>query len=140
MRSPLGVPVPRRLVLGLLAGLLAGCAAAPRVPDPSELPFHATQPPFFTGHWRRDRPPGRVMADGVLELGQADRLMDATVGLEGLDREGRVVSRATTVLGPRAFTGDVRWPFTVSLRSTGAEDRFVVRVTDFTWRVQRGMR
>jgi hypothetical protein len=140
VRSPLDSTSPRRRMVGLLmAGVLAGCAAA-ALPAPADFPFHATQPPFLTLHWRLDRPDGRVTATGVLELGQADRLVDVTVALEGLDREGRVVSRGKSVIGPRAFTGDVRWPFTVSLRPTGTEDRFVVRVSDLTWKAERGMR
>jgi hypothetical protein len=141
VRSPLDSTSPVRRMVGLLlAGVLAGCAAAGPAPAPADFPFHATQPPFFTLHWRLDRTDGRVTATGVLELGQADRLMDVTIALEGLDREGRVVRLGRTVVQPRAFTGDVRWPFTVSLRATGTEDRFVVRVSDLTWKVGRGMR
>jgi hypothetical protein len=130
------------MVAVLLAGLIGGCggAALAPLPAPADLPYHATQPPFLTLHWRLDRTGDKVAAVGVLELGQADRLVDVGLTIEGLDKDGRIVSRGLTRLQPRAFVGDVRWPLAVSLRPTGTEDRFVVRVTDVIWKLERGMR
>jgi hypothetical protein len=62
------------------------------------------------------------------------------VELQGLDRDGRVVSRARTLTAPRSFAGTDPWPFTVSLRPTGQEERFVATLAEVAWRPQMGGR
>jgi hypothetical protein len=126
--------------LGLLAlPLLVGCAAMPEV-RPVDFPNHTDAPPLVTLHWRLDQDPTTATATGVAEIASPDRLDGAVIELQGLDQAGRVVSSGSTRVGPRAFTGDVRWPFTVRLVPHGDETRFTVRVAELTWRVIRGMR
>ena len=128
----------RPLVLGALAALLTACAAAPPAPSPGELPFRASDQPPFAVSWRLTEAPASVSAAGILQIdGYVDRLADATVELAGLDAEGRVVSRATDRLAPRAFAGDAAWPFRLRLVPTGRETRFAVRVAEFNWKVER---
>jgi hypothetical protein len=125
---------------GLVSAVaLAGCAIAPAAP-PAEFPFQASAPPLVTLHWRVDRDPARVVATGIAEIASPDRLDGAVIELQGLDREGRVVSSGVTRVEPRAFAGDVRWPFTARLTPRGDEDRFTVRVAEVSWRVIRGGR
>ncbi|MGH7319195.1 MAG: hypothetical protein ACRELA_06165 [Candidatus Rokuibacteriota bacterium] len=127
----------RRLFLGTLATLLAACAAGPPTPAPDEFPLRASGPPPFAVSWRMTEAPGSVSAAGVLDIdGYVDRLADATVELVGLDAEGRIVSRATDRLTPRAFAGDAIWPFRLRLTPTGREARFAVRVAEFSWRIE----
>ncbi len=127
----------RRLFLAALATLLAACAAAPPTPAPGEFPLRASDQPPFAVSWRMTEAPPSVSAVGVLDIdGYVDRLADATVELVGLDAGGRVVSRATDRLTPRAFAGDVIWPFRLRLTATGREARFAVRVAEFNWRLE----
>ena len=121
------------LVLPLVA--LLGCAAARPSPRAADYPFHATQPPLFILHWRLDREDGTVTAIGLAELSMPDRLDAAVLELQGLDREGRVVSYGAARIQPRAFAGDAAWPFSVRLRARGEEARFTLRVSQVTWRV-----
>jgi hypothetical protein len=126
------------LILVPLIASLVGCAAPGPAPRPADFPLHAADQPPFSLHWRLDRAPGMATAVGVLDIdGYVDRLADATVELQGLDAAGRVVSRARTRIEPRAFAGDAVWPFTLGLRPAGGEERFVVRVAEFNWRVMR---
>jgi hypothetical protein len=127
----------RPLVLGALAALLAACAAALPTRSPAEFPLRASDQPPFAVAWRITEAPGSVSAAGILQIdGYVDRLADATVELVGLDADGRVVSRATDRLTPRAFAGDVAWPFRLRLIPTGREARFAVRVGEFNWKVE----
>jgi len=127
----------RPLVLGALAALLAACAVAPPAPSPGELPLRVSDQPPFAVSWRLTEAPASVSAAGILQIdGYVDRLADATVELAGLDAEGRVVSRATDRLAPRAFAGDAAWPFRLRLVPTGREARFAVRVAEFNWKVE----
>jgi len=126
------------LPLGL-AGVLVGCAAGAPIPQPSELPMHAVESPF-TLHWRTDRGPDRVTGVGVVEARTADRVDYVIVEFQGLDRDGRVVSRARALTAPRSFTGTDPWPFTISLRPTGREERFVATLAEVHWRLQIGGR
>jgi hypothetical protein len=128
----------RLLPLGL-AAMLAGCAAGTPIPQPSELPMHAVESPF-TLHWRTDRGPDRVTGVGVVETRAPARVAYVIVELQGLDRDGRVVSRARTLTAPRSFAGTDPWPFTVSLRPTGQEERFVATLAEVAWRPQMGGR
>jgi hypothetical protein len=127
----------RPLVLGALAALLTACAAAPPAPSPGELPLRSSDQPPFAVAWQLTEAPASVTAAGILQIdGYVDRLADATVELAGLDAQGRVVSRATDRLAPRAFAGDAAWPFRMRLVPTGRETRFAVRVAEFNWKVE----
>jgi hypothetical protein len=127
----------RRLVLGILAPLLAACAAASAAPVPADLPLRASDQRPFVVSWSLAEAPGSVSAAGILDIdGYVDRLEDATVELVGLDGGGRVVSRDSTRLIPRAFAGDRLWPFRLRLTPAGGEVRFAVRVAEFNWRVE----
>ena len=129
------MPTVPRLVLAALAATLLGCAAAGPTPRPADFPFHGTGPAPFTLHWCLDRDAERVTAVGLLDVdGLVDRLVDATVEMQGLDAAGRVVSRAAVLTESRAFTGDALWRFTVRLRPTGQEERFTLRVSDYRWK------
>lgn len=126
------------LPLGL-AGVLVGCAASAPIPQPSELPMHAVESPF-TLHWRTDRGPDTVTGVGVVEARTANRVDYVIVEFQGLDRDGRVVSRARALTAPRSFTGTDPWPFTISLKPTGREERFVATLAEVRWRLQIGGR
>ncbi len=127
-----------RLVLAAMLAPLLGCAAqAPA--HPAAFPDHSEQPPFAL-HWRVDRDAGRVTAVGIIEIGgRIDRLVDVTLEFQGLDRAGRGVSRGLTRTPTPGwgFARGVTWPFTVWLRPTGQEERFTVRVADYTERASR---
>jgi hypothetical protein len=125
-------------VLAALALALAGCGSPRPVPQPSELPFHTSDPLGFTLHWRLDRTADATVAEGVLEAARLDRYSQVTVELAGLDAGGSVVSRGRTTAIPRDFTGTTPWPFTARLRPTGGETRFTVRVADVLPKVTPG--
>jgi hypothetical protein len=61
---------------------------------------------------------------------------NVTVELQGLDAQGRVVRWNRAFVSPSSFSGAEPWPFRVSLRPTGAEERFTVRVAAVGWRRQ----
>jgi len=127
----------RHLVLGILAPLLAACAAGSPAPAPADFPLRASDQPPFVVSWGLTEAPGSVGAAGVIDIdGYVDRLQDTTVELVGLDAGGRVVSRAITLLTPRAFAGDRLWPFRLRLTPTGSEARFATRVAEFNWKVE----
>jgi len=48
--------------LALLLAPLLGCAAPGPVARPADFPFHESQPPLMTLHWRVDRADGTVVA------------------------------------------------------------------------------
>lgn len=128
-------------VSGTLVALtlaLAVCGTLRPVPQPGELPLHASDPAGFTLHWRLDQTAGAVVADGVLEATRLDRYSLVTMELAGLDASGSVVSRGRTTATPRDFTGTTPWPFTIRLRPAGGEARFVVRVVDVLPKVTPG--
>jgi hypothetical protein len=127
---------PLPLVLPLLLAVLAGCAASTPALRPADLPEHAVESPIVL-HWRIDRGPDRATAVGLVEIPlNPDRVEMVTVELHGIDGQGRVVSRARELILPRSFTGAEPWPFRVSLRPTGTEQRFAVRVAEVFWRRQ----
>ncbi len=128
---------PVRPLAALALGVaLAGCAAA-RAAGPPDFPFRATDQRPFVLAWRLEEAPREIRAVGLLDVdGYVDRLQDATVELVGLDAGGRLVSRAADRVSPRAFAGDRAWPFRMSLRPTGRETRFVVRLAAFDWKVE----
>ena len=123
-----------RLVLGSLLVSLLGCAAQGPPIRPQDLPFHGQDQQFFNLHWRVDREDGVATAVGVVEAAGADRFSDALLELQGLDKDGRIVSRGFGRARPMAFQADVPWPFTVRLRVKGQEERFALRVSDFTFK------
>jgi len=108
------------------------CVTPARIARPADFPAHASDR-FFDFHWRLVRGAGRVVAIGLVEATRVDGIAGVTLELRGLDREGRVVSRA---LG-RTYGGWLsRWndrPFAVSLHPSGREERFDVRVWSYTW-------
>jgi hypothetical protein len=131
----------RRCRLGLLGALalLAGCAAPGPVLRPSDLPMHAVESPF-TLHWRADRDAGRVTGVGLVETSSPDRVEYVVVEFQGLDKDGRVVSRARALTSPRSFTGTDPWPWTIRLTPTGQEERYVATLAEIGWRRQIGGR
>jgi hypothetical protein len=127
----------RRLVLSILAPLVAACATTSPMPAPGDFLLRASHQPPFVVSWRLTDAPGSVSVDGILDIdGYVDRLEDATVELVGLDAGGRAVSHAATRLIPRAFSGDRLWPFRLRLTPAGGETRFAARVAEFNWKVE----
>jgi hypothetical protein len=123
---------PPRLFLALLL-LLGGCASFGPLDRPQDFPLHANDHPFFDLHWRLDRSPGEVRADGLVEATRQGNFAVVYLELKGLDKDGREVSSG---LG-RTWSGHLyRWetiPFTVRLRPTGQEDRFELSVWAYDW-------
>jgi hypothetical protein len=113
---------PVWIALGLLM-LALGTAAGPAssaIVIPSELPNRTDQGEFHF-RWALVREPARVRAVGLADT--PNRVVAwARVGLFGVDRNGRVVSRGDSEI-PGSF-GQTTLPFEVSLRPTGREDRF----------------
>lgn len=122
----------------VLAVLLAGCAAGARLPRPGDFPEHATVPPGFGLHWRVDRQPGLAVVDGVVEVWAPQQVQDVTVEVQGLDRDGRVVSRARALATPHSFQGTDPWPFTTRLRLQGTEQRLAVGAPEYRLKIFRG--
>jgi len=115
--------------------LLWGCAESVRLAHPQDFPFHATDHPFFNLHWRLEREEGKVLAVGLVEAARQGGIAEVTLELRGLDKNGRVVSRALgATYGGRFLRGDFH-PFVVRLRPRGEEERFELRVWSFTWEV-----
>ena len=135
MRST-SLPSGRALLAGLLVAL-AGCAAQGPPARPADFPFHAAEQPLFALHWRLDQWEESVTAVGVVEA-SPERVASVVLELQGLDRGNRIVSRGAGHAFPMTFSGDEAWPFTVRLRPTGQEDRFVVRISSFIGKVTRG--
>jgi hypothetical protein len=130
------MPRCRPLSLLVVLAVLAGCAASQPALRPADLPEHLAESPIVL-HWRIDREPDRVTAVGLVEIPQTpERVENVTVELQGLDAQGRVVSWNRAFVSPRTFSGAEPWPFRVSLRPTGAEERFTVRVAAVGWRRQ----
>ena len=132
--APRAASMPAVVLIGALALVLLGCAAAAPPTRPAEYPSHAAEA-FATVHWRIDRQDGTVTATGVLEVTQPDKIVAMLVELRGLDAAGQVVSRGYDTARPRSFTGEEPWPFTVRVQARGPEDRFAVRVADVTFKV-----
>jgi hypothetical protein len=115
------VPGFREACLAVL--ILAGCAAPAAVGRPAVLPLR-TLDQGFDIRWALVRDEGRVHAIGEV---QSSTPLSAPVVLLllGLDRERRVVSRASGTADP-GFTA-APMPFSIVLVPTGAEERFVVQ-------------
>ncbi len=120
----------------VLLAVLTGCAVSQPPLRPADLPEHAVESPIVL-HWRIDGGPDRVTAVGLVEIPQnPERVEWVMVELQAIDGQGRVVSWARDLVLPRSFTGAEPWPFRVSLRPTGTEQRFAVRVAEVAWRRQ----
>ena len=117
----------------LLLFLLGGCASFQPLDQPKDFPLHQTDHPFFDLHWRLDREPGQVTASGLVEGTRQGDMAVVYLQLQGMDKEGRVVSHG---LG-RTLVGRLyRWdtlPFFVSLRPTGQEELFELSVWSYDW-------
>lgn len=122
-----------RLVPVLLLFLLGGCASFAPLDQPKDFPLHATYHPFFDLHWRLDREPDKVTAVGLVEATRQGNFSVVYLQLQGMDKDGRVVSHG---LG-RTWKGNLyRWetqPFYVALRPTGQEARFDLAVWAYDW-------
>ena len=124
---------PSRLFLVAVLLLLGGCASF-RPPDrPKDFPLHQTDHPFFDLHWRLDHQDGRVTAQGLVEATRQGNFSTVYLLLQGMDKDGRVVSHG---LG-RTWSGHLyrfeTIPFTVHLRPTGQEERFELSVWSYDW-------
>ena len=100
---------------------------------PQDFPFHANDHPFFDLHWRLDREDGRVTAQGLVEATRQGNFAVVYLQLQGMDKDGRVVSAGRG----RTWSGHLyrfeTIPFTVSLRPTGQEERFELAVWAYDW-------
>lgn len=127
-----------RLVPVLLLFLLGGCASFAPPDQPKDFPLHATYHPFFDLHWRFDRNATEVTARGLVEATRQGNFAVVYLQLQGMDKEGRVVSSG---LG-RTWSGHLyRWetiPFTVRLKPTGQEERFDLAVWSYDWATDGG--
>src|SRR3989442_14375612 len=113
----------RWLLVSTLVGL-AACAGPSRIVRPADLPFHATDHPFFDVHWRLERNAERVLAVGLVEAARQAGIAGVTLELRGADSSGRGVSRSlgTTYGAPLPFLGKTR-PFTVRHPPAGPGQR-----------------
>jgi hypothetical protein len=125
----------RTALVGLVVALW-GCAVAP-VARPADFPLHGSHDGFAAFHWRVDRQPGAVVADGVVEVFQPERIAQVVFELQGLDSSGRIVSRVRDYASPRSFTGVEPWPFEIRLRPSGREERFALRIAELIWKPMR---
>jgi hypothetical protein len=109
----------------LLVLLAAGaCGGLPRIAVPPDLP-NTTRAQFLALRWALVRETGRVQAVGLAESTSGGQ-WDAAVALEGVDAEGRVVSRGSGAIRPGFGGGST--PFQVDLVPTGRETDFRLRV------------
>jgi len=85
------------------------------------------------GGSRADLRQGVVKAEGLVEAIRQGGFSTVYLEILGLDKQGHVVSRGFG----RTFGGKLhRWesqPFVVSLRPTGKEDRFELKVWSYDW-------
>jgi hypothetical protein len=125
------------LACGVSLVFLAGCAATGPTARPTDFPFHTTDPPFITLHWRVEQAATAVTATGIAELSDPERLEAAVVQLQGLDRDGRIVSSGLARVHPQGFADETSGPFTVLLVPRGGEERFTLHVARLSWREGR---
>ena len=109
------------LTLALAGG---GCAGAPRIDVPSTLP-NVTREDFLTLRWALRHEGGKARAVGVAEPSSGIP-WDAILDLYGLDGQGRIVSRGSSVVRPGFAPGPT--PFEVTLVETSRETEFQVHV------------
>jgi hypothetical protein len=110
----------------LLAAVLlaSGCAVPARIEVPPELP-NTTQEQFLTLRWALVREQQRVRAVGTAQSSMGIE-WDATLELLGLDVQGRVVSRNSSVV--RSGFGVGPAVFEVALVPRGGETAFRLHV------------
>jgi hypothetical protein len=121
MQARWAVLGPLLLVILLVAG---GCTTLPRIAVPPDLP-ETTREQFLTLRWALVRESGSVRAVGVAEPTSGGH-WDATVALEGLDGQGRVVSRGSASIRPGFGSGPTA--FQAELVPTGGETTFRLTV------------
>jgi hypothetical protein len=102
---------------------VGGCAGSPPIVVPPDLP-NTTREQFLTLRWALVRETGRVQAIG--QAAGPGGQWDAVLALEGVDGQGRVVSRGTRAIRPGFGSGPT--PFQVELTPTGGESDFRLRV------------
>jgi hypothetical protein len=127
-------PVSERLrrrmrLLPVLAILwaLAGCGETARVEIPAELPLQMHDQ-LFAIEWALQREPSVVRGVGRVTP-SIDSEARLTLGLLGLDADGRIVSRGTAHLHADFASRSI--PFTVTLTPTGRESTFELRVLNY---------
>lgn len=118
---------PRLFPLLVILAAVAGCAAAPRIDVPAELPLQ-TNDQIFTIRWALQRETSVVRAVGRTTFSM-DAQVRLTLALFGLDARGGIVSRGMTYLQPEFGSRSI--PFTVELTPTGREVSFELRVLNY---------
>jgi hypothetical protein len=113
--------------VALLLASLAGCAPGARIDLPPDLPLR-TNDQFFAFQWALQREPTVVRAVGRVRP-SFDTEARLTLGLFGVDADGRILSRGTTYV--RSDFAAEATPFAVELTPTGGEARFELRVLDY---------
>ena len=129
---------PSRLFLVAVLLLLGGCASFRPLPRPQDFPFRSTDDPFFNLYWRLDRREGAVTATGLVEAARQGDFSAVYLELRGLDKEGQVVSHGLGRTWPGELDRFQTIPFSVTLRPTGREDRFVLSVWSYDWAEDQG--
>jgi hypothetical protein len=111
-------PAPLRLLAAVL--LASACAVPARIEVPPELP-NTTHEQFLTLRWALVRDPGRARAVGTAQSSMGIE-WDADLELLGLDPQGRVLSRGSSVV--RSGFGVGSTAFEVALVPRGGETAF----------------
>jgi hypothetical protein len=127
---PDGRRVSRLVPFLALLTVLASCAplnAPLNIDVPSELPLRANDQ-IFAIQWALQKEPSSVRAVGILTP-SSDTEARVTVGLFGVDANGKIVSRGTGYFQSRIAARTI--PFEVFLTPTGREADFVLRVLDY---------
>ncbi len=123
------------LISGMIAGVVCGCATGPpegaRIEVPEEYAFHRVESDNMSVHWNILQGDAEVVAEGYVEHVGDPGIMIRFVNLtlQGLDVDGRVISKATDVPHRDIFSnvGD-QGLFRIAMPVTGRESSFVVRV------------
>ena len=113
-------------ILAILAVAL-GCAAPARIEVPAELPL-VTNEQLFQFRWALQREASRTRAVGLVRP-SFDTEFTMTLGLYGVDADGRIVSRGSTYV--RSAFGPGAVPFGVDLTPTGQETGYELRLIDY---------
>ena len=117
-------PVLRLLAVLAMLAAVAGCAAAPRIDVPAELPLQ-TNDQLFTIRWALQREASVARAVGRVRP-SFDAEARLTLALFGVDAGGHIVSRGITYL--RSDFNRQPILFAVELTPTGREASFELRV------------
>jgi hypothetical protein len=115
------------LAFGVLV-TLAGCAPGPLSVVPAELPL-TTHQDIFVIRYAIEKQAAVTRAAGLIETATTTP-QEVTLGLFGLDANGRIVSRGTTWVRPNSFNS-LSVPFSVQLTPTGQEVKYELRVMDY---------